>query len=137
MHVIAWQIIFWAEVLTKFVVFDWWDNHWMATILQQAVQKRVKEAASKMDSKEWDNVSQFLRQVYQTGDDMKAIAGGIYDPEKKKQALVDAEDIKKIARASDVPVSKQDGGGFLAAAKKLDDIYEDFLEQLRDIPDEL
>jgi len=90
-----------------------------------------------MDNKEWDNVSQFLRQVYQTGDDMKSIAGGIYDPAKKKQALEDAESLKKISKGADVPASKKDGPGFLAAAAKMDALYEDFLVQLQDIPDEL
>lgn len=90
-----------------------------------------------MDGKEWDNISQFLRQIYQTGDDMKAIAGGIFDPENKKQALADADSLKKIAKSADVPANKQDGEGFLTLAYKMDDLFEDFLDQLRDVPDEL
>ena len=68
---------------------------------------------------------------------MKGIAGGIFDPEKKKQALADAESLKKIAKGADVPVAKQDGPAFLAAAEKMDALFEDFLDQLRDVPDEL
>ena len=105
--------------------------------LFQAVEKRVQDESSAIDAKEWDNISQFLRQIYQTGDDMKAIAGGIYDPEKKKQALVDADSLKKYAKSADVPVSKQDGKGFLAISVKMDDTFESFMEQLRDVPDEL
>ena len=90
-----------------------------------------------MDNKEWDNLSQFLRQIYQTGDDMKSMSGGIFDPEKKKQALADSESLKKIAKSADVPVSRKDGEGFLSLAYKLDEIYEDFFDQLRDVPDEL
>jgi len=106
-------------------------------LLPQAVEKRVKGDASEMDTKEWDNISQFLRQIYQTGDDMKSIAGGIFDPEKKKQALADAEALKKYAKAADVPVNKKDGAGFLTVAVKMDDLFEDFFDQLRDIPDEI
>ena len=90
-----------------------------------------------MDQKEWDNVGQFLRQVYNTGDDMKSIAGGIFDPEKKKLALADSENLKKLAKSADVPANKQDGAGFLAIATKMDDVFEDFLDQLRDVPDEI
>lgn len=90
-----------------------------------------------MDAKEWDNISQFLRQIYQTGDDMKSIAAGIYDPEKKKQALADADNLRKAAKSADVPVSKQDAKGFLALASKMDETFEDFMVQLSDVPDEI
>jgi hypothetical protein len=68
---------------------------------------------------------------------MKMIAGGIYDSEKKKKALEDAESLKKISKSADIPVNKHDGEGFLTLAYKMDDIFEDFLDQLRDVPDEL
>lgn len=90
-----------------------------------------------MDKKEWDNISQFLRQIYAVGDDMKSIAKGIYDPTKQKKAVEDGESLKKYAKAADVPVSKQDGNGFLTVAAKMDDLLEDFLVQLSDVPDEL
>jgi len=101
------------------------------------VAKRVKDASSEMNSKEWDNVSQFLRQIYSTGDDMKTMAGGIVDPAKKKQALADAESLRKTAKSADVPVSQKDGSAFLKLASKMDDTFESFMDQLSDIPDEL
>ena len=90
-----------------------------------------------MDKKEWDNVGQFLRRVYAISDDMKAISAGFYDPEKKKRApeLIDA--IKKLSKEADSTTRAQDGPGFLAYGKKLDAIMEEFLELLRDVPDEL
>jgi hypothetical protein len=103
----------------------------------QSVEKRVKDSASEIDKKEWDNISQFLRQVYGTGEDMKSVAGGIFDPEKKKQALADSDLLKKYAKAADVPANKADGEGFLTVAAKMDDVLEDFLDQLRDVPDEI
>jgi hypothetical protein len=140
-------------------------------LLLQSIEKRVKDSASEIDAKEWDNISQFLRQVYQgnsidrrgcrffvflerspatnvsslyrtncanllkAGDDMKSIAGGIFDPDKKTRALADSESLKKYAKATDLPVSKQDGEAFLTAAVKMDELFEDFLDQLRDVPD--
>ena len=68
---------------------------------------------------------------------MKTMAGGIYDPEKKKLALADAENLRKAAKSADVPVSKQDAKGFLAIASKMDETFEDFLVQLSDVPDEI
>lgn len=68
---------------------------------------------------------------------MKAMSKGIYDPTKQKQALEDAEGIKKYAKAADVPASKQDGSGFLSYAAKLDSFFDDYMVQLSDVPDEL
>lgn len=68
---------------------------------------------------------------------MKAIAGGIYDPEKKKQALADADSLRKAAKSADVPVSNKDAKGFLAIASKMDETFEDFFVQLSDVPDEI
>jgi hypothetical protein len=78
-----------------------------------------------------------LTYLFEAGDDMKSIAGGIYDPEKKTRALADSETLKKYAKAADIPVSRQDGEAFLTAANKMDELFEDFFEQLRDVPDEL
>ncbi|CAB9499316.1 expressed unknown protein [Seminavis robusta] len=103
----------------------------------KGVATRVKDNSAEIDRKEWDNISQFLRQIYQSADDMKGIAGGIFDADKKKQALADAESLKKYAKAADGPVSNQDRQGFLAATVKMDDLFEDFLDQLRDVPDEI
>ena len=68
---------------------------------------------------------------------MKTMANSIYDPEKKKVALADADSLKKISKSADVPVSQKDGAAFLALASKMDGIYEEFFDQLRDVPDEL
>ena len=68
---------------------------------------------------------------------MKSIAGGIQDSDKKSKALSGSETLKKYDKAADGPVSKQDGEAFLAAAVKMDELFEDFLDQLRDVPDEL
>lgn len=68
---------------------------------------------------------------------MKSIAKGIYDPTKQKKATDDGEQLKKYAKSADVPVSKQDASGFLSYAGKMEDLLEDFLVQLSDVPDEL
>lgn len=90
-----------------------------------------------MDKKEWDNVGQFLRRVYTVSDDMKGIATGLYEPNKKEKAgqLIDA--LKKVSKAADASTGSQSGPEFLVYAKKLDNIFEEFLELLRDVPDEL
>jgi hypothetical protein len=90
-----------------------------------------------MDDKEWNNVGTFLRKVYAVSDDMKAIAGGFYEPEKKKKAAELINDLKKYSKAADAPTGTQNGPEFLAYAKKLSMILDDFFELLQDVPDEI
>jgi hypothetical protein len=104
---------------------------------RQVISKRVAEGASEIEKKEWDNIGQFLRRLYAAGDDMNSIAGGIYDPEKKKKAEEDIKLLQKYAKAGEGPVSKQDGGSFVAIMKKCDELVDDFFELLRDVPDEI
>ena len=68
---------------------------------------------------------------------MKGIAGGIYDPEKKKKADEDIKTLQKYAKAAEGPVNKQDGGAVVAILKKCDELIDDFLDLLRDVPDEI
>jgi hypothetical protein len=103
----------------------------------QVISKRVSEDASEIEKKEWDNIGQFLRRLYAAGDDMKSIAGGIYDPEKKKKAEEDIKLLQKYAKAGEGPVNKQDAGTFIAIMKKCDELVDDFFELLRDVPDEI
>ena len=90
-----------------------------------------------MDKEEWDNVGQFLRKLYGVGDDMKAIAGGFYEAEKKKAAADLIEALKKYSKAADGPASNQNAPEFVAYAKKLSTILDDFFDLLRDVPDEI
>ena len=101
------------------------------------VRQRVAEAASEIDKAEWDNIGKFLRNAYSIADDMKAVGSGIANPDKKKQALQDVEQLKKYAQAGDVSVNKKDGPGFVAVADKMQGLVEDFFEALNDIPDEI
>lgn len=102
-----------------------------------AVRKRVAENASEIDKKEWENIGKFLRTAYSIGDDMKAVAAGIGNPDNKKRALEDVELLKKYAQAGDVSVSKQDGPGFVAVADKMSEKMNDFFDSLSDVPDEI
>ena len=90
-----------------------------------------------MDKKEWDNVGQFLRKLYAVSEDMKAIAGGFYETDKKKKAAELIDDLKKTAKAADGPASAQNKSEYLAYSKKLASIVDDFLDLLRDVPDEI
>lgn len=90
-----------------------------------------------MDKTEWNNVGQFLRKVYAVSEDMKAIASGFYDPAKKKRASELIDDIKKVSKAADAPTGSQNGPEFLVYAKKITSILDEFLDLLRDVPDEL
>lgn len=101
------------------------------------VAKRVSEGGSEIDKQEWDNIGKFLRTAYNTGDDMKALTGSIKSPENKKRALDDIEQLKKYAQAGDVSVNKQDPPGFIAVADKMSALVSDYLESLRDVPDEI
>jgi len=101
------------------------------------VQKRVAEGADEMDKAEWANISQFLRQAYSTGEDMKAIAAGVYNPENKQRALNDIDQLKKFTQAADLSVNKKDGPGFVGIADKMEFLVSDFLDSLSDVPDEI
>ncbi len=105
--------------------------------IQQAIEKRVSSKASEIDSKEWDDLGQFLRRIYLVGDDMKVVAGGIYDPDQKKRAEEAMALLKRYAQAGDIAVNKQDPDGFVLIDQKLDGQVEDFLDSLRDVPDEI
>lgn len=103
----------------------------------KAVMKRVKENASEIDKKEWDNISKFLRMAYTTGDDLKVVANGIFNADNKARALEDISQLRKYAQAGDIPVSKQDAKGFLIVADKMAGLLDDFFDSLSDVPDEL
>ena len=89
-----------------------------------------------MNKEEWNNVGQFLRRVYAVSDDMKSIANG-FDPEKKSKAATLADDLKKFSKAADGPTGSQNGPEFLAYAKKIASIFDDFLDLMSDVPDEI
>lgn len=101
------------------------------------MKKRVAEAASDIDKAEWDNIGKFLRTAYSVGEDMKMVASGIANPDNKKRALQDVDQLKKYAQAGDVSVNKKDGPGFVAVADKMQEIVNDFFDSLNDVPDEI
>jgi hypothetical protein len=68
---------------------------------------------------------------------MKAMASGIYDPDKKTKAQEDIKLLQKYAKAGEGPVNKQDASTFVAIMKKCDELIDDFFELLRDVPDEI
>jgi len=103
----------------------------------QAVKKRVAENGDELDKKEWESIGSFLRMAYTTGEDMKAVAAGIFNPDNKKRALDDVDLLRKYAQAGDVSVSKKDPKGFVAVADKMIEKVDDFLESLSDVPGEL
>lgn len=102
-----------------------------------SVAKRVAEQPDEIDKKEWDKIDDFLRTVYSAGNDMKVISKGIYDPTKKDKADADIKLLQNLVQAAQKPVSKKDNVGFGVIATKADGAFEDFFDQLRDVPDEL
>ena len=103
----------------------------------QSVSKRVTGQPSEIEKAEWDKIDDFLRTVYSAGEDMKAIAKGIYDPVKKTKADDDIKLLQSLVQVAQKPVSNRDAAGFGVVAAKADGIFEDFFDLLRDIPDEL
>ncbi len=101
------------------------------------VEKRVAQKASEIDQKEWDNIGGFIRKLYGAGDDMKDIAKGIYDPEKKAKAEDDIKQLQKYAKAAEGPVNKKDAEAFVAFMNKCEDLLDNFFELLQDVPDEI
>ncbi|KAL7441460.1 hypothetical protein ACHAXM_011507 [Skeletonema potamos] len=103
----------------------------------KSVAKRATEQPDDITKEEWDKIDDFLRTVYSAGNDMKVISKGIFDPTKKEKAEEDIKLLQKVVQAAQKPVSQKDGAGFAAIATKADGLFEDFLDQLRDVPDEL
>ena len=103
----------------------------------KSVAKRVAEQSSEIDKKEWDKIDDFLRTVYSAGNDMKVISKGIFDPTKKSKAEEDIKLLQNLVQAAQKPVSKQDAAGFNVIATKADGVFEDFFDQLRDVPADL
>mmetsp|Transcript_15818 Transcript_15818/g.30999 ORF Transcript_15818/g.30999 Transcript_15818/m.30999 type:complete len:198 (+) Transcript_15818:83-676(+) len=104
----------------------------------KSVAKRVTEQSDDVTKEEWDKIDDFLRTVYSAGEDMKVISkSSIFDPTKKAKAEEDIKLLQKVVQAGQGPVSKKDSAGFGAVASKADDLFEDFLDLLRDVPDEL
>lgn len=89
-----------------------------------------------MDKTEWNNVGGFLRKIYAVGEDMKSIASGL-DSEKKKKAMVLVDEVKKLSKAADGPTGSGNGPEFLTYSKKLVSVFDEFLDLLSDVPDEL
>ncbi|KAL7486071.1 hypothetical protein ACHAW6_015118 [Cyclotella cf. meneghiniana] len=102
----------------------------------KSVTKRVTEQSSEIDKKEWDKIDDFLRTVYSSAEDMKVIARSM-DPAKYSKAEEIVKLLQKLAQAAQGPVSKRDAEGFGSIATKADKLFEDFLDLLRDIPDEI
>jgi hypothetical protein len=116
-----------------------------AAAAEQMTSSENDDALAKIDDKEWDALSEFMRKVYKGGDDMKSYtkgggAGGSMlgsDKEKKEKAEEYAKLLQKIAQAGDGPISKKDVEGLMGLLKKADVVLQDFFELLRDVPDEI
>ena len=97
----------------------------------------MEEASSEIEKDEWENIGQFLRMAYGTGNDMKDLAAGIKSEENRKKAQDDIEKLQKYAQAADVTVVKKDGSAFVDIAGKMSALVDDYFNCLYDVPDEL
>lgn len=116
----------------------------LSTATEQITKSENDDALAKIDDKEWDALSEFMRKVYKGGDDMKSYTkggggGSILgsDKEKKEKAEEYAKLLQKIAQAGDGPISKKDVEGLMGLLKKAEVVLQDFFELLRDVPDEI
>lgn len=105
----------------------------------QDVRKRLATAEpGEIEAKEWGNIERFLRDIYGIADnDMRAVAVGIFNAERKAVALNDTELIKKYAKAGDVSAGKKDMKSLEQILAKISDLQAEFFDSLRDVPDEL
>ncbi|CAM9246196.1 unnamed protein product [Discosporangium mesarthrocarpum] len=101
-----------------------------------ALGKTISARGSELSPEEWKNVAFFLRRVYQTGDDLNFLAGGL-DPTKKKTALSLVKGIQTEVEAADKPVKVQDVEKFLEAQVSVQGKLETFMDLFADVPDEL
>lgn len=107
----------------------------------RALSKRVSEegvSESPLEDQEWENLSQFLRLVFATGkEDMKFMTKSMYDPAKKTRGEEISKQVQKFAQAGDIPAQKKDLEKFKVILEKLQSLFDEFLELLQDVPDEL
>jgi hypothetical protein len=99
---------------------------------------RIQEAGAKggLSEDEWKGIQLFLRKLYETGDDMTAMAKGLSEP-KKAAALVLVKSFKEAVKQADGPAGARDMPGISAAQKATSTKLADFLAVFQDIPDEL
>lgn len=100
------------------------------------VMDRVRNHADEIDAKEWENISTFLRKVYNAGDDMKVTSKSMPDY-KKKSAEGIIKDLQKYAQAGDIPAQNKNAKDFLAVSEKMLKLMNDFFDLLSDVPDEI
>mmetsp|Transcript_36229 Transcript_36229/g.122678 ORF Transcript_36229/g.122678 Transcript_36229/m.122678 type:complete len:172 (+) Transcript_36229:62-577(+) len=89
-----------------------------------------------IDDKEWDGVPQFLRKLYDAGDDMLFMSKAM-DASKKEQAKVLATDFKAQVKAVDRPAQAKDRDAVVKTYKSTSGIMQSFLDLASDVPDEL
>jgi hypothetical protein len=68
---------------------------------------------------------------------MNSIASGFTDADKKRKGSELIEKVRKLSRAADVPVNDKNGPEFLLVSKKIRSAFDEFLDLLRDVPDEI
>jgi hypothetical protein len=68
---------------------------------------------------------------------MKFVAKGISNPDNKARAIAVSEQLKKYAQAGDVSVSKRDASSLSNILDTCSNLVGEFLDCLRDVPDEL
>ena len=96
----------------------------------------VRRRKENIDDKEWDGVPQFLRKLYDAGDDMLFMSKAM-DASKKEQAKVLATDFKAQVKAVDRPAQAKDRDAVVKTYKSTSGIMQSFLDLASDVPDEL
>lgn len=79
---------------------------------------------------------QFLRKLYDAGDDMLFMSKAM-DASKKEQAKVLATDFKAQVKAVDRPAQAKDRDAVVKTYKSTSGIMQSFLDLASDVPDEL
>lgn len=96
----------------------------------------VESRGNDLSKEEWSNIAQFLRPLYQVGDDMKIISGGM-DSGKKKEAETIISEFQTLIKQADGPTRSQDASAFIKINKRSGELMDNFMDLLRDVPDEI
>ncbi|EWM30266.1 hypothetical protein Naga_100003g49 [Nannochloropsis gaditana] len=100
------------------------------------VGKTIADREGKLADEEWVNTQIFLRNSYMVGEDMRRIVRDAEESKREKGTAI-AKDFQRLTLDMDKPTKSKDFQGFIEAQKKGASYFQDFIDLLSDVPDEL
>mmetsp|Transcript_30548 Transcript_30548/g.34839 ORF Transcript_30548/g.34839 Transcript_30548/m.34839 type:complete len:190 (-) Transcript_30548:286-855(-) len=97
------------------------------------LKKRLLESSADFDKKDWDGVDSYVRRIFTSGEDMKAIT----PKSKKAEADKLIAELKEYSRAAEPSITARDAKGVAAILTKCDTIFQQFFDLQSNVPDQI